>query len=481
MWKHAAVLALGLASACADTSSSSKPDWVVPSDPGKGDTWDEVTLSADGYTLTLDRELVRDNDTFILSGEVDQPLASGAAFTGSHAHEGATPIGQWSSTTPGGFELSMSVAEMGRLMSGEGLILELTPQGAPAGTHLLVELESEVRVSGFDGAVNPQLLVVPYWVDGRVAYRFSVAANDGKWYGGALALAGDWIPSVEETGGHAHFDIPEPTALTAFGADEKFDLIEIGGEGYFTPLVARVRMASVKLSASDWLVPQGCYVGGCLDHLPAGTNDTSSCGEALEIIACQGEHGITVDEALIGDALGANPVDTQMLSDLVGADRVSQMTAGVEGARTARLAGRKGAWYLDATAARASLAGDLDRVWGEALARPLDWVTPRPLRMSATVSAGEVAADALLRYLENEDLIHSEYSAPLEVITRDQPADHVEVFKALRAGVNVDDGDFTLEVDGDASLMGFTTGWLGAYIEISVHPDADADVYFEID
>lgn len=481
MWKHAALVALGLASACADTSSM--PDWVTPDDNGSGkaDSWDDLTLTDGDYTVTLDREFTRDNDTFILSGNANKKLTAGAAFVGSHAQAGGTPLGEWNSTTDTGFEVSMSVAEMGRVLKGESLLIELTPEGAGAGEHLLIEVSSEVRVSSFDGSVNPQLVVVPYWVDGRVAYRFSVSRDDGKWYGGALSMAGDWIEDVEETGGHAHFDIPEPTALAAFGADEKFEMIEIGAEGYFTPLVARGRMSYQKLHATDWLPPAGCYARGCLDHLAAGTNDTSSCGKALEIIACQGELGMHVDNAFVASTLAANPVNTSMLSDLVGSDRAAQMTTAVEAARSTRLAARNGAWYLDNTAASASLAVDLDHVWGESLANPLAYVTPRPLRMSATASAGEVAADALLRELSNQDLIHSEFSSPLAEIVRASPADHVGLFKAIRAGVSVDNGDFSVEATVDATSGGFITGWFGAYIEINVGTDVDADVHFEID
>jgi hypothetical protein len=294
-------------------------------------------------------------------------------------------------------------------------------------------------------------------------------------------MAGDWIESVEETGGHGHFDIPEPTALVAFGADEPFELIELGGGGHFTPLVARARMSYQKLHATDWLPPARCYADKCIHDLPAGTNDTSSCGQAVEIIACQNETGMKVDSAFITSTLAANPVNTAMISDLVGADRVSQMTAAVEAARSTRLAARNGAWYLDKTAASASLAVDLDHVWGESLANPLAYVTPRPLRMSATASAGEVAADALLRELSNQDLIHSEFSSPLAEIVRASPADHVGLFKAIRAGVSVDNGDFSVDATVDATSGGFITGWFGAYIEINVGTDVDADVHFEID
>src|SRR6185503_6314195 len=96
-----------------------------------------------------------------------------------------------------------------------------------------------------------------------------------------------------------------------------------------------VGMKTLGLTTGDpvdvWPLPT-CQdqVRACLAALPDGTSDTSSCGEALEVLLCGGGAGVVFDDAAFQAASaraddvieGALAVDADALA---GADRADQL------------------------------------------------------------------------------------------------------------------------------------------------------------
>ena len=424
-------------------------------------------------------------DDFVLSGGTTRDLGTGRAFVFDH------DFGGWSKTGAQIFELSWPVTDLGAILDGTSQFMDLS-----FATDGLWPTQASAHVVVRPRLVSPQGSgatlasdIVPIVADGTVRYRIYGTA-DAELYDLGVQLDGvDVLDLHEADATHFAIDLTADELLAAAGTDAvlRVDVSLLAGQ-FVESATLGVYVHQLGLTTGDpyaiWPAPscQGTVLA-CLQALPAGTLDLASCGEALDVLACSPQIGVTTD----GAAVAAAVTETQALVEdpsglagdataLVGPSRVVPFLAAVDAAVAADLQGCEGRWFLDAQAQEAGLAAEGALVIDHAYARPLDFVAPLAAIPGDAQRARDVAADGLLLYLGTRDFAHTEFSRPLVELARVFRAQHVESIRFFRQ-----DAVATVYA-GNPAWDDYIGNWLTPLCEVRVDRATGvlAEVFLEI-
>jgi hypothetical protein len=424
-------------------------------------------------------------DDLVLSGGTSRDLATGRAFVFDH------DFGAWTKTGAQLFELSWPVTDIGAILDGTSQFMDLSfatdglwPTQASA--HVVVRPRL-VGLQGSGATLAPD--IVPIVADGTVRYRIYGTA-DAELYDLGVQLDGvDVLDLHQPDATHFAIDLTAVEVLAAAGTDAalRVDVSLLAGQ-FVESATLGLYVHELGLTSGDayaiWPAPS-CQssVRDCLQALPAGTLDLASCGEALDVLACSAEVGVTTDGAAVAAAVS----DTQALvadpsglagdaAALVAPSRVDPFLAAVDAAVAADLQGSEGRWFLDAQAQQAGLAAEGALVIDHAYARPLDFVAPLAAIPGDAQRARDVAADGLLLYLGTHDFAHTEFSRPLVELARVFRAQHVESIRFFRQ-----DAVATVYA-GNPAWDDYLGNWLSALCEVRIDraTGALAEVFLEI-
>ena len=482
-------LALAGAGCVAPGSHDGGSDSAQPDLSGGKADWGAVELSVDGLELEIDPELRREagrrGDVFVLTGRTNRNVEGGEAALRSRANAEAVAFGTYTQVSGQRFELSWPVEESGRLLAGAQLFITLDMQREDLGEYALMMRLSPTVASLLGVGVNPSTRLTPFLVDGRVQSRLE-GRTDDRYYGLAFWIGEEFLHSEAREGAHDfHFDVREQTLLGVLGTGAISEITRGHTKIGLALAVSDIEVRHNDRGPENWHVWDGCWNGvrTCINELPEGSLDLSSCGPAQDLLPCTKEMGTALNRGQIDAALDRAPLTREDAVALVGEARADQLVEAVRAELDEALGAREGAWYRDETAVAASLDAEAARVVGRAYALPLERVDAIPMTTNEGSTAGDIAADALLRYLPTYDFVHSEFEGTLVDIVSSQYGrpEHVQIFGLVRRGVSNLEDDFYIEVDEGASGTSFGFHWLGAYIEISVSADSEPRVYLEID
>jgi hypothetical protein len=324
--------------------------------------------------------------------------------------------------------------------------------------------------------------VVPVVSGGRTVWR--VKGRTSSALSGVRASHGD-----ARTADSTHFvvDLAREDVHALLGTSNSWSVTVDLASGSRTKSAKLVlRLGALGLTSEDpyevW-PPLTCTdeVRECLASLPPGTTDLAACGEAREVRACQGQVGVTFDDAAFEAAMQtglARVSTTSARSDyaaLAGADRVEQLQGVAEQTLEYELERLYGTFYADAAARDAAVAAAIDHAIDLVYAHPMDALEPHPPAPGDLDGTRQVVADALLTYLESIDLENTEFDRSLEELCRLFRTRHVADLRAWRTTVTPQDVGNGRDV--------YIGNWLDPYVEIKVVRATGVveSVLFEID
>jgi len=482
-----AFLAVLGAACAADLGTTDEAD-VSLDDDGKADGATETRVRTGETSLWVRNEIKRElrsdgRDVLVVRGRTSRDLVDGSAFVFDDVK------GDWAQLSTRTFEVTYAADDAGFLAGQDHFIRNHWKPSAGRPDSLTARVAVRTRLSGFTGSgAWLSSDVVPVVHGGQMVWRVSGNAAS-QLYGLRVRLGDRYLQprQLDDT----HFDVDlsrddvRELAGTAASLAVEVDLIG-GTQTKQAKLI--VRLARLGMTSEDpyevW-PPRTCEdeVRACLDGLPPGTLDTAPCGEALDVLVCQGEVGVWFDDVAFAAAMEtararlADPAGFAGDADaLIGADREVEFAAMVDQTVEARMEGLFGRWYPDAAARDAAVLAEIDAVIDLAYARPLDiYGEPHPATPDSLAGMRQVVADALLLYLDSIDLTNTEFGRPLEELARTYRARHVADLRAWR--------ETSTRIDGGNNRDVFIGNWLDPYVEIAVDRDTGAvlDVLFEID
>lgn len=477
-----------LASACAADIDEVETDDVDATDDSKADASGEVRVRAGETSLWVDRVLTPrvqgGRSEWVLSGRTSRGLTDGFAFIFDDV------VGDFVTAGARSFEVAYPAGDRG-LMTGVAHFVRMHFQpssGRP--DTLTARVIARPRLLSYAGAgayLTAELL--PVQVGGRVVWRLSGNASSAidtvSASVGDLVLGSGDVRVVDAT--HFTVDLLDDHVTALVGGDELVLDLELASGSWQKRARVGVALKRLGMTSGDPLdvwPPPVCEqeVDDCLAALPAGTSDTSSCGEALEVIVCggAGSGGVLFDDVAFGaasdqaDALleGAFAADAPALA---GADRADELAFAVKQEIEGGLEQMIGQIYGGAPERDAAVAAVLAAAIDHAYARPLDFALAHAPAPSSLAKTRQVVADALLAHLAGLDLAQTEFGRPLEELTRVFRTRHVGDLLAFRTTV-------TPVQDGQGRDV-YVGNWLDPYVEVTVDPATGAvvNVLFEID
>lgn len=483
-----ASLALLLGACAADLDTTDEAE-VVLDDDGKADTATETRVRAGETSLWVRNEIKRElradgRDVFVVRGRTSRDLTDGSGFVFDDVK------GDWAKLSARTFEVTYAADDLGFLEGQDHFIRNHFKPSAGRPDSLTARIAARTRLSGFTGSgMWLSSDVAPVVYGGQVVFR--VAGNASSQLYGLRARVGDrYLTPRQLDDTHFEIDLSRDDVLELAGTTAalavEVDLIG-GTQTKSAKLV--VKLAKLGMTSEDpyevW-PPLTCTdeVRSCLESLPAGTLDTASCGESLEVRQCQGQVGVTFDDVAFAaaidhaQALLADPAGFAGDADaLIGADRETEFSFMVEQTVEGRLEQMFGRWYPDAASRDAAAAAEIAAVIDLAYARPLEIWGDGPHAADPGSLAGmrQVVADGLLLYLASIDLTNTEFGKPLEVLCKQFRARHVADLRAWRETVE--------RVDGGNNRDVYLGNWLDPYVEITTDRTTGAvlNVLFEID
>ncbi|MDB4963771.1 MAG: hypothetical protein JWP01_3770 [Myxococcales bacterium] len=488
-----------LVSACADPADELDIDEVEVGEDdggeGKADADSELRVRTGETTMWMTRELERretpDGAVFAVRGRASRNVIDGMGFVIDD------PYGDFAVRSARAFEVTWPASTARTLVDGVNQFVRTSfPPSAGRPDSLTSRIVVRPRFVSFGGASSVYLTaeLTPVVLGGTVVYR-AKGRTSSAMTGLSATVNGVAITYLRRTDStHFEIDLAPDHAFAIAGATStsaKLVITATVGTGTTVTKTARLGLAIKKLgiTAGDaydlWPRPT-CTTAmqGCLASLPAGAVDLGSCGEAIEVLACGSQTGVTVDDVAFEAALAdgaARTASAAFRSDtagLVGAARVDAFAAGTLQTVEARLEPLFGGFYPSVAARTAALTSAVDRAIVDAYARPLDLVQPiTPVAGNLAVTR-QVAADALLRALATYDFLHGEFSRPYDELIAMYRAQHVASVREIRETGVLE------EYSGHPEWQVFTGRWLsGPYIEITIlrATGAAVNVLIEID
>ncbi|HEU5058481.1 MAG TPA: hypothetical protein VFU21_18240 [Kofleriaceae bacterium] len=488
MHRRVSLSAILLVAAACASDPAVETDEVSPDDAGKADGYlTELRVRAGETTLWADRFLVprtRDGrNEWVLSARTSRTVTDGLSFIFDDV------IGDFQVVSTRSFEVAYPAGDRG-LMTGVSHFVRMHFAPSPSRpTTLTARAIYRPRLVSFSGSgayLTAELR--PVVVGGRVVWR--VSGNASSALESVVARVGDLVLGsgdvhvVDST--HFTVDLLDDH-VTALAAGDPLVLdIESATGSWQKRAGLAIGMKTLGLTTGDpvdvWPLPT-CQddVRACLAALPDGTSDTSSCGEALEVLLCGGGAGVVFDDVAFqaASARADDVIEGSLAADagaLAGADRAEELAFSVKQEIEGGLEQMIGEQFtsreaMDA-AADAVIAGGVDHGY----ARPLDFFEgPHPAAPGSLPGTRQVVADALLLHLAGLDLENTEFGRPLEELTRLFRARHVADLRAFREEVEP-------VVDGAGNQV-YIHNWLDPYVEVSVDPATGQvnRILFEID
>lgn len=442
----------------------------------------ETTLWVDG---ALARRTEGDHEVLTLRGRTSRNLVDGRGFVLDD------PYGAWTKASARTFALTWATSELTTLITGVNQFIGLQlSHSATRPDGLTARIVVRPRLEAFTGSgVYFVSKVLPVVSGGRTVFR--VKGSTATHIYGLRADAGDVALTDVRVLDDTHFQIDlladHVIALAGSGARLSVAVDLPAGTSRKSAALGLVieRLGLTTDDAYDVWPRPTCTddVRACLAALPPGTLDLGACGEALPVLACQGQVGAVVDDVAFqaalarADTLLADPAGFAAdVSALVGAERAAAYTEAVHQSLEGRLEQQVGRWYSDEAARDAALVAEVDAGLDAAYARPYDLIEPWEPLPGDLARNRQVAADTLLAWLASHDLRNTEWGRSLEVLARQYRDRHVASLRAFRE-------EAVPEGAPDAPEDTFIGDWLGALVEIRIDraTGQSAGILFEID
>ncbi len=484
----AVALLLSGAACSIDPESTTDEAEVALDEEGKADAATETRVRTGETSVWVRNEIRRETradgrQVFVVRGRTSRDVTDGTAFVFDDV------VGDWAKLSARTYEVTYATDD-GGLLDGQDHFVRLHFKPSAGRPDVLTtRVVARPRLGSFSGTgLSLAADVKPIVVAGRGVFRITGTAST-KIYG-LRVRAGDVSLSDIKVIGDKKFQVDllrdHVTAIAGTTAELTFE-VDLSSGTKTKKAKLSLRLAELGITSDDpyevW-PPMTCTetVSACLQSLPDGALDLSSCGETVEVRACEGQVGVMFDDVAFGAAMSLarskvsqSPAFVADAGALIGSDRLDPFTEGVEQTINDRLEQMVGRRYANAGARDAAVTAEIDAVIDLAYARPLDiYGEPHPAAPGNLVGTRHAVADALLLYLDSIDLEHTEFGRPLEVLARQYRSQHVAAIRAFRTTVEPD-------AQGDSDI--FISNWLNPYVEISVvrATGVVSGVFFEID
>lgn len=481
----AAILVTSSAACAADPAVET--DEVTPDDAGKADYLSELRVRAGDTTLWADRLLVprrRDGrDEWVLSARASRNVTDGLSFVFDDV------VGEFAVAGARSFEVAYPAGDRGLMTGVQHFVRIHFAPSADRPTTLTARAIYRPRLVSFSGSgayLTAELR--PLVVGGRVVWRVSGNASSAlasvRASVGDLVLGAGDVRIVDAT--HFTVDLQGEHVTALAGGEELVLDIESATGSWQKRAGLAVAIKTLGLTTGDpvdvWPLPT-CQdeVRACLAALPDGASDTSSCGEAIEVLACAGTAGVVFDDVAFqaASARADDAIEGSLAGDaraLVGADRADELAFAVKQEIEGGLEQMIGERFTTGEAMDAAVAAVIAAGIDHGYARPLDFFEgPHPAAPGDLAGTRQVVADALLLHLAGMDLEATEFGRSLEELTRLFRARHVADLRAFREEV-------APVADGQGNEV-YVHNWLDPHVEITVAPATGeiANILFEID
>lgn len=463
-----AALVLGsLAAGCAEPDGDIDEVEVAADDDGKADAASELKVRAGDTSVWITKALVRRGNDVVMRGRTSRNLDSGTGFIADDL------FGDFAIRGPRTFEVSWPISQTRTLVDGVNQFVRLGfvhSNGRPDNLHARVIVRPRLEAISGSSKVYLTAELTPIAVGGRLVFRLKArttgTASEVRVDAGGTAVAD--VRLADPT--HVDIDLAPEHVLALVGTAGAPGLVTITARidgGAPVTKTARLGYAVKKLglTAGDAYETWPSFecaadVRACLEALPAGTVDVSSCGDYHETQACPATGAIVDDVAFVaalqeGQARVATAAFRADAAGLAGLDRVEQLQGGAEQVIESRLEGLYGRRYPTVALRTAALTAAVDGAIDTVYARPMDLVDAHEPVAGNLAAMRQVAADALLVELAQFDFAGSAYARPLEELTRTFRAQHVASIRAFRE---------TVALDGAT----FAGRWLDPYVEVQM-------------
>lgn len=482
-------LQLLFANACSNATTNTDEVFASSSEiaDGKADAARSLRARTGNTTVYVDTWLThdtRENDAqvLVLRGRSSRNITDGFGFVLDD------PYGQWAKRGARSFELTWSSTEAASIAGGVNQFIRLmfTPShGRP--DSLTAHVTVRPQLKGFMGSgARLSADLVPVVVGSRTVFRMSGSlsrtTHDIRVEVGSRVLSGVTLTDSR----HFVADVLLDDLLEAFLTDTPFTVVADGHT--VKQASAAFLVQTLGLTDGDpyeeWPRPE-CTdeVRTCLQGLPTGAVDLSSCGEARDVLAC-GLTRVTFDEFAFSNKMGvvnARLADTAGFAidmvGLIGTERANQFQDNVGRTIESHLEQHFGQTFSTTDEMNSIIDADIEGVIDEAYAYPLNFADPLEPIPGNMQRERDVAADGLLTYLANFDFEHSLFDAPYLQVIQLNRAWHVSSIRAFREQATPD------AWSPNPAWNNYVGNWTNPYVEIRVDRATCtvADILFEID
>jgi hypothetical protein len=262
-------------------------------DPGGTDeqdlaATDTVTAKVPGMTVWFDTTAVPEwryeQTVWVLKGRGSKNLNSTFSFASDDE------FGEALITSARKFDVVVDMASMAHLLEGNRIYVEMTTKSG-ATTRYFTSLQMVPRFARFSGSsqISLQETMSPIWLGEQIVWRGKASTANGL-HGFAVQATDAVTEGVVSAGKGRRFDWTWANLMLA--SDPPFDLVRFTSTSAAGPVTkdAGIDLVVTDLQLSESIPVQdfSCRpeVRSCLQALPAGTLDTSSCGAGVAVKAC---------------------------------------------------------------------------------------------------------------------------------------------------------------------------------------------------
>lgn len=454
------LLPLILLAACATDAATTADVDVAIADEVKADTATEASVRAGDTTLWVQKSLARRGDDFVLRGRTSRNLTDGRGFIFDDVY------GAFAQKTARTFELTWSVSEIRSLADGVDQFIGMSfAHSSSRPDSLTARVVVRPRVATFSGSSKIYVVaeLKPVVLAGLVSYRLS-----GRTYGtntGVRAmLGGVEVPAIRS--GNESFSI-DLTPDQVFAAGELQVIADFPTGGVDKRVTFGLAVKTLGMTSGDayevW--PRATCTTktkSCLLALADGALDLGSCGVAIDVLACQGQVGVTVDDVSFQATL--HTADARLANAqadaaaLAGSDKANEWLFGAKEFVETDLQQIFGRWTITQAARQTLLDRALESGLDHAYARPLDVVEAHP----ATANIHDIVGDAVLAELSRMDFVHSEFARTLESLVHEFRMQHIASIQAFRTTVAAE------AYPGHPDWDVYIGDWLGLHTEVTI-------------